>query len=166
MDKPVIEVGILSSESIHFKLNGNFSYVSNKESVEGEGKAVANNNSTFLLDLDSGQQLFDDFVVLEPLNEEECSFELYDVVIGVKFHWERKENQRFKGKLKLFAENGMITAVNILPVEDYLLSVISSEMSAASSSEISDNSRRSFILVAMIFLSINCIITRKLRIDN
>ena len=135
MNKPVIEVGILSSESIHFKLTGKFRYASGKETCEEEGKAIAKGDSSFSLDLDSTQQTVDDFAVLEPLNEEECSFELYDVVIGVKFHWERKENQRFKGKLKLFAENGMITAVNILPLEDYLLSVISSEMSATSSPE-------------------------------
>ena len=135
MNKPVIEVGVLSSESIHFKLIGKFRYTSGKETFKGRGKAVANGNSSFSLDMDCLQQKFDDFVVLEPIDEETCSFELYDVIIGVKFHWERKENQRFKGKLKLFAENGMITAVNILPVEDYLLSVISSEMSATSSSE-------------------------------
>ncbi|MCL1932704.1 MAG: SpoIID/LytB domain-containing protein, partial [Candidatus Azobacteroides sp.] len=131
MEKPIIEVGIISSQSIHFKLNGKFRFTG-KEVCEGEGKAIAAGNSSFALDMDSIQQLVDGFVLLEPLNEEECSFELHDVVIGVQFHWERKETQRFKGKLKLFAENGLITAVNILPVEDYLLSVISSEMSATS----------------------------------
>ena len=136
MDKPVIEVGILSAESIHFKLNGKFRCASGNEVSEVEGKAIINGDSSFSLDLDSARQQFNDFVVLEPLNEEECSFELYHVVIGVQFHWEREETQRFKGKLKLFAENGLITAVNILPLEDYLLSVISSEMSATSSAEL------------------------------
>jgi len=132
MNQPVIEVGILSSVSINFKLNGKHHCSSGKETVEGEGKAIAEGASSFTLDRDSVRQYFDNYIVFEPLNEEECSFELLDVVIGIQFHWERKENQRFKGKLKLFAENGLITAVNILPVEDYLLSVISSEMSAAS----------------------------------
>jgi len=131
---PVIEVGVLSSESIHFKLNGKFRIAS--EIYEGEGTAIIDRNSSFFLDLNSTKQRFDESVPFEPLNEDECSFELYNVVIGVQFHWERKENQRFKGKLKLFAENGLITAVNILPVEDYLLSVISSEMSATSSPEL------------------------------
>ena len=135
MNKPVIEVGILSSESIRFKLNGKFRYASGKAACEGEGKAVVDGNVSFSVDLDSTQQRFDDCVVLDPLNEDECSFELYHVVIGIQFHWEREETQRFKGKLKLFAENGLITAVNILPLEDYLLSVISSEMSATSSLE-------------------------------
>ena len=136
MNKPVIEVGILSSESIHFKLNGKFRCASGNEVSDVEGIAIINGDSSFSLDLDSTQQQFDDFVLLEPLNEEECSFELFHVVIGVQFHWEREETQRFKGKLKLFAENGLITAVNILPLEDYLLSVISSEMSATSSAEL------------------------------
>jgi len=131
---PVIEVGVLSSESIHFKLNGKFRIAS--EIYEGEGTADVEENSSFSLDFNSAKQRFDDFILLEPLNENDCSFEIYNVVIGVNFHWERKENQRFKGKLKLFAENGLITAVNILPVEDYLLSVISSEMSATSSPEL------------------------------
>jgi len=136
MDKPVIEVGILSSESVRFNLNGKFRFSDGKETFEGEGKVTINGDSSFLLDLDSKQQRFDDFILLEPLNEEKSSFELYNVIIGVQFHWEREENQRFKGKLKLYAENGLITAVNILPLEDYLLSVISSEMSATSSMEL------------------------------
>ena len=136
MDRPVIEVGIMPSKFISFKLNGDFSYSSGKEIVTGEGKATVNGDSSFSLDLNSTQQQFNDFVLLEPLNEEECSFELYNVIIGVQFHWEREENQRFKGKLKLYIENGLITAVNILPLEDYLLSVISSEMSATSSTEL------------------------------
>jgi len=135
MNKPVIEVGILSSESIHFHLIGKFNCNSCNELYEGEGKVISIGDSSFSLVFDSKQQKIEDFVILEPLDEEEYSFEIYHVVIGVKFHWERKENQRFKGKLKLFAENGLITAVNILPVEDYLLSVISSEMNASSSQE-------------------------------
>ena len=136
MNKPVIEVGILSSESIHFKLSGKFRYSNGKEISEGEGKAIVSGTNAFSLDLDAHQQTFNDFVILEPADEEACSFELYNVVIGVQFHWEREENQRFKGKLKLYIENGLITAVNILSLEDYLLSVISSEMSATSSSEL------------------------------
>ena len=65
----------------------------------------------------------------------ECVFELEDVVIGVNFHWERKENQRFKGDLKLIGGK-TVTAIDIVPVEDYLASVISSEMSATASLEL------------------------------
>ena len=134
MHMPAIEVGILSSESICFRLNGKFRYAFEKEAVEGDGKAVAKRDSSLSLDLISIQQQLSNPILLEPLNEE-CSFELYHVVIGIQFHWERKETQCFKGKLKLFAENGLVTAVNILPLEDYLTSVISSEMSTTSSPE-------------------------------
>lgn len=61
------------------------------------------------------------------------SFVLKDVVIGINFHWERKEDQEFKGSLKLIVENNQIVAVNVINIEDYLTSVISSEMSATAS---------------------------------
>jgi SpoIID/LytB domain protein len=107
MNIPTIEVGVMSAKSIEFQLNGRFRI-----------------------------QSLDDSVVMEPVSEDDASFELHHVTIGVQFHWEREETQRFKGKLKIYSENGMMTAVNILSLEDYLLSVISSEMSATSSLEL------------------------------
>lgn len=62
--------------------------------------------------------------------DDDASFTLENVVIGVDFHWERAENQTFCGALQLLEESGFIWAVNILPVETYLTSVISSEMNA------------------------------------
>lgn len=64
--------------------------------------------------------------------EEGASFSLYNVTIGINFHWERQETQIFQGTLKLVVEEGKITAINLLSVEDYLISVISSEMKATS----------------------------------
>ena len=64
------------------------------------------------------------------------SFQLKDVIIGLHFHWERRENQRFQGGLKFIMEENGITAINIVTLEDYLKSVISSEMSATSSEEL------------------------------
>lgn len=63
-------------------------------------------------------------------------FTLKDVTIGVDFHWQRKENQSFLGKLKLKKSGDLTLALNIVPVEDYLTSVISSEMSADASLEL------------------------------
>ncbi|MCC8174046.1 MAG: SpoIID/LytB domain-containing protein, partial [Odoribacter sp.] len=71
-----------------------------------------------------------------PIEEQETKFELLDVTIGIQFHWERKENQTFKGCLQFIKEDNLITAVNIIDIEDYLVSVISSEMSATSSLEL------------------------------
>ena len=65
----------------------------------------------------------------------EPSFVLYGVTIGVNFHWERKEIQKFAGSLKIIVDRDKLTAINIVGVEDYLLSVISSEMSANASEE-------------------------------
>jgi len=78
----------------------------------------------------------EDFLLFEPIRYHESSFELNDVTIGIKFHWERKEDQTFKGSLKIIVEDEKLTAINILPLEDYLISVISSEMSATSSLEL------------------------------
>ena len=136
MNVPTIEVGIMSAKSIEFQLIGRFKQATGEETESVKGEAVVNGDTSFIFRLGNKQQVFDDFVLLEPLNEEQAGFELYHVVIGVKFHWEREETQRFKGKLKIYLENGMLTAVNILPLDDYLLSVISSEMSAASSLEL------------------------------
>ena len=68
---------------------------------------------------------------------EDCSFSLMDVTIGIDFHWERNETQTFKGSLEVMkSSNGELTAVNVLDIEDYLQSVISSEMSATSHMEL------------------------------
>ena len=68
---------------------------------------------------------------------EDCSFSLMDVTIGIDFHWERNETQTFNGSLEVMkAKNGELTAVNVLDIEDYLQSVISSEMSATSHMEL------------------------------
>ncbi len=66
----------------------------------------------------------------------DASFSLSDVTIGVNFHWERKETQTFLGTLRFVVESDKIVAINELPVEKYLESVISSEMSATSSLEL------------------------------
>ena len=68
--------------------------------------------------------------------EENNSFSLYDVTIGLNYHWERQETQVFSGTLRLVVDEDKIVAINILPVEDYLISVISSEMNANSSLEL------------------------------
>jgi SpoIID/LytB domain protein len=67
---------------------------------------------------------------------ENSSFILKNVPIGIDFHWERKEDMELKGDLKIIKENGKLTAVNVIPLEDYIESVISSEMAATSSIEL------------------------------
>ena len=136
MNIPTIEVGVMSATTIEFRFNERYKQSTGEETESVKGMAVVSGDSSFVLHLGDRQQTFNDFVLFEPVNEGQVSFELYHVVIGVQFHWQREETQRFKGKLKIYVENGMLTAVNMLSVEEYLLSVISSEMSATSSVEL------------------------------
>ena len=135
MKTPAIEVGILTSATIHFKLNGTF-HQTNTTHHNSEGTATATGDTSFTLNINGKEQTFNDAVIFAPDNESEDDFELFNVIIGVQFHWERAENQRFRGKLKFYADKGKLTAVNILSIEEYLLSVISSEMSSTSSLEL------------------------------
>jgi len=64
------------------------------------------------------------------------SLVLHGVTIGIDFHWQRKEDQVFRGSLRILLKNDELTAINIVSVEDYLISVISSEMKATSSEEL------------------------------
>ncbi|MEA4936594.1 MAG: SpoIID/LytB domain-containing protein [Paludibacter sp.] len=137
MQTPTIEVGILTSEAIQFKLNGTFHQTHNGISYHNQaGIATVVGDSSFKLKIDEEEKVYHDSVILEPTNESTDDFELFNVIIGVQFHWERAENQRFRGKLKLYADKGKLTAVNNLSIEEYLLSVISSEMSSTSSLEL------------------------------
>lgn len=126
--EPIIQVGILSSEKIEFILNGTF-VDNNGNSFTGRQIAQIQGNSILL-----NSNLYDE-IIFESVSDN-ASFDLIDVVIGINFHWERKENQRFKGALKLIVENEQLTAINRIGVEDYLTSVISSEMSATASDEL------------------------------
>lgn len=128
MKEPKVHVGILSEAKIEFILPT--PYRINHEEVSGKQIAL----------FDDGKILWNnrrhEELLFEPLHETTDSFELQGVTIGINFHWERKENQRFRGALKIIVENNKLTGINILQVEDYLTSVISSEMSATASLEL------------------------------
>ena len=123
-----INVGILSTHTIRFILNGDF-ISANGSIYTGKQKAKYKEGKVFFND-----ELLDE-IIFKPVTEND-SFDLINVVIGINFHWERKENQRFKGSLKFIVEDKNITAINVVEVEDYLTSVISSEMSATASEEL------------------------------
>ena len=125
--EPIVSVGIVSASKLCFSLNVPYAVCSlercGKQVVElSEGRILWENN-------------FYDELLFEP-NDTQSSFTLEDVTIGVNFHWERKEAQTFLGKLRFIVENNNICAINELPVETYLISVISSEMRATSSLEL------------------------------
>lgn len=133
-ESPEIEAGILSGEEIIFTLNTLF-----RESIYGNsvtGRWVTRFSDNKIVIKNDDEKIESEMpVVLSPVEVQDSSFTLHTVTIGVDFHWQRSEDQVFKGCLKLICESGKITAVNVLSIEDYLTSVISSEMSATSSEE-------------------------------
>lgn len=126
--EPQVKVGILSAGSISFTLTGIFTLPSG-EITEGRQLATVSESGLGVLWNGATYPSLD----FEPTSYSGDTFELEGVTIGVDFHWERKENQRFRGGLRIIAENGKLTAINIVNIEDYLVSVISSEMSSTSS---------------------------------
>lgn len=127
---PRVKVGIMSEPTVEFVLYGEY-IVDGGEKVTGKQVAEVSTDGKVLW---NGKKA--DIIKFEPTNAEKNSVELIGVTIGVNFHWERKENQRFRGALHLIVEKGKLTAINVLSVEEYLLSVISSEMSATASLEL------------------------------
>lgn len=129
---PNIDVGIMTQEKIEFNLHGMFKLNSSRELFSG--KCSANIKDEKVVVLKSGKEIVSETeLIIEPVDLNSSEFELKDVTIGVNFHWEQNEDQKFQGALKLIVEKGKITAVNVLSLENYLISVISSEMSASSS---------------------------------
>ena len=126
MKEPEINVGIVNALEIAFTLNAKFlakgETVSGKQRVSFDEGGISWNGNMY-------REL-----TFTPL-EDDASFSLEDVTIGINFHWERQETQTFLGTLRLVVDEGKITAINQVPAEDYLTSVISSEMNATSSLE-------------------------------
>ncbi len=122
--QPVLNVGILSAKTIEFEMISDGA--GRQKATYREGK------------IDYNGALYDElfFEAQTPSTMlAEPTFVLYDVVIGKGFHWERKESQKFAGSLKIIIEHNHLVAVNLIGVEDYLVSVISSEMKATASEE-------------------------------
>ena len=119
--EPEVSVGIITTDVLKFRLNGEFrakgEVVSGEQTVDIEDGALRWNGNIYH-DLTFRPQ------------SDEVSFSIDDVTIGREFHWERQEKQTFRGKLLLVVDEGKVVAINQLPVEQYLASVISSEMKA------------------------------------
>ncbi len=156
-----LQVGIYSEPTIRFTLNTPYTF--NGQTYEGEYTATCRNGKVCFEDKEYDEIIFQAPLLSPPQGgrsateavssaTKEASFTLHDVTIGVHFHWERKEDQTFKGDLRLIIEDTditglplvneagerqqVVTAIDILGVEDYLTSVISSEMSATSAMEL------------------------------
>ena len=122
--QPKIEVGILAAPEITFEIISDGAGPQKVSYREGK--------------IDYNGMLYDELVFEAPTISTlfaEPSFILHDVTIGIGFHWERKQEERFAGTLKFIVDGGKVQAVNVIGVEDYLLSVIASEMKATASPE-------------------------------
>ncbi len=129
MTEPQIAVGILSGKEIQFSFPDEF-ISSDGIAISGIQQAVYRKGKIYWQEKEYDELSF------IPRQNTSSFFELQDVTIGINFHWERKEVQRFKGELKIIVEDDKLTAINIISIEDYLTSVISSEMSATASLEL------------------------------
>ncbi len=131
--QPDILVGILSEKEIEFEFYGIYSF--NEKNLRATDRLKATYLNKEIILSNEGVEIAKgtDFLFT---TDEDASFLLRDVTIGINFHWEQKEDQRFKGGLRLIIENEKVRAINIAPLEEYLRSVISSEMSATSSPDL------------------------------
>ena len=129
MRVPLISVGILSGKEIEFSFPIKFISSDGTES-SGMQKAIYRDGKIHWQGKEYNELSF------TPQQGAPAFFELKDVTIGINFHWERKEVQKFKGELKIIVEGEQLTAINIISIEEYLISVISSEMSATASLEL------------------------------
>jgi SpoIID/LytB domain protein len=131
-EEPIISVGILTEEKIFFELHGNYRIAGSKKYFRGifsaeirDNKIVCSNNSDKIENTEE--------ILFAPEDPHSESFLVKDVIIGIDFHWQRREKQRFNHSLKLIKDGNKVVTINILPLENYIVSVISSEMSAKSS---------------------------------
>ena len=122
--QPEIEVGIMSAEEICFEI---ISDGAGPQKVSVRDGRIDYNGAFY-------DELYFDSVTRSTLFAEP-TFILFGVSIGIDFHWQRKQDQKFAGSLKFIVEDGKVTAINRIGLEDYLLSVISSEMRAGASLE-------------------------------
>ena len=123
MKQPEVSVGIVSASKMRITLHT--TYLCQGEPINGPQEITLHQQHIQW----NGNPYTE--LVFTPIDDEAC-FSLEDVTIGLHFHWERQETQSFRGILKLIVHHDQITAINILPVEEYLISVISSEMNANS----------------------------------
>ncbi len=127
--EPIITVGIIEhTREIHGIFHGLYE-LPNFVRLQGQFTVISKNSTLILSDSEGVEVIRGAGIQCRALNE--ATFTLCNVTIGINFHWERKENQSFEGNLTILADAvGMVSAINEIGVEQYLESVISSEMNS------------------------------------
>lgn len=128
METPAVSVGIMTEKILSFVFNDEYIHTETGDFLIGEQRALLANDKILF-----NGKLYKE-LYFEPTSRS-ATFQLKNVTIGKEFHWERQEDQSFKGALDLLATEAGILAINEINIEDYLVSVISSEMSATSTKE-------------------------------
>ncbi len=134
MEEPILRVGIVQGyKEVAGRLNDPF-LINDTRNMGGRFRARVKEGRIILSDAAGNEIIHDKEIHCTPLDN--ATFALLDVTIGVNFHWERKQEQTFRGEIRLIRDgNDTLTAINVIPLEDYLASVVSSEMSAESAPE-------------------------------
>lgn len=132
MTEPNVEVGIVKNKKIHLYLKGNYFDKKTKKVFSGN-ISIYIHGKKIVLKTTKNTYEYNENIEIHPKNIEENISEVKNVVIGIGFHWEQEELQKFQGSLKFIILNGEVQLINILPIEKYLYSVISSEMRGDSS---------------------------------
>ncbi len=130
MNCPNIQVGIMSAVEVDFNLHGLFQCGHSFDKVTGKHHVVLKNGRI----VDSYTETTCNEMLFVPENKNGY-FEIQRVTIGIDFHWERTETQNFRGALKIIIDGDKLVVINIIDIEQYLQSVISSEMNATASLE-------------------------------
>ena len=126
--EPRIKVGLMTvAQSAQLSLSGGFITDGGQRLADGDYTAIFDDGA---IRFEGATTLRGDRVALSPVDFEKSRFTVHDITIGIDFHWQRKEAQHFQGALIILTEPAGLTVINELPLEAYLVSVISSEMSA------------------------------------
>ena len=130
--EPKIKVALLQNSSeARLKLEGPF-YLSDGRVVAGEFSVRAANGQILLTDSGSGEIICQKEILLTPDASSTICFTVLNVKIGIDFHWQRVQEQSFRGALLLSCHSETtFNLINIVSLEEYLASVISSEMAAS-----------------------------------
>jgi SpoIID/LytB domain protein len=135
IETPKVEVGILFSREIEVIFDGIYSSPENGHIFSDQCKLRVDGDKIVATYRNTKSELSDDFTLI-PEDFEKNTCTVNDVVIGIGFHWEQKEVQKFQGNIKFKIIDNKLQLINILPIENYLYSVISSEMRGDSSLEL------------------------------
>jgi len=131
--EPLIKVGLISgAQSVRMTLSGIFATNTGAQLLNGDYIAKIADQAVKLYHIsDSKEYESSPAITLSPANFDTCRITIHDVTIGIDFHWERRESQQFQGAISFVRDKEGLTVINELPLESYLVSVISSEMSAS-----------------------------------